>query len=78
VSELLAAVAPLALCLRWLASGAVTVTADPFPVVVPVLLVVAVVVVSAAAAVVALVMYRTHIEPERLAAWQARKTREGC
>jgi uncharacterized membrane protein YccF (DUF307 family) len=63
----------LALFLRWLAAGHVTVTIAGAPVNVPALAVAAVAVIAVSAAVVALVVYRTRAERAMLADWQARK-----
>jgi hypothetical protein len=63
----------LALFLRWLAVGQVTVTVDGAPVVLPALAVAAVCLTAVAAALVALVVYRIRAERAMLAAWQARK-----
>ena len=69
---LVAAVA-VALFLRWLAVGQVTVTADGIPVVLPALAVAAACLTAVAALLVVLVVYRARAERAMLADWQARR-----
>jgi hypothetical protein len=63
----------LALFVRWLAVGQVTVTVAGAPVTVPALALAAVAVIAAAGAMAALVVYRVRAERAMVAAWQARR-----
>ena len=69
--HLIAAVS-LALFLRWLAVGHVTMTVAGATISVPALAVVAVTVITVTGAAAALVVYRIRAEQAMLAAWQAR------
>ena len=73
MSKAFIAAVPIALFLRWLAVGQVTVTADGMPVVLPALAVAAVIAIAVAAALAALVVYRARAERAMLADWQARR-----
>jgi hypothetical protein len=73
MSKILATAVPVLVFLHWLAAGQVTVTADGYPVAVPVLLIAAVIITALAAVLVALLVWRVRAEDARAAAWRLRK-----